>query len=389
MLSLKFFVVCLFSLNAQASWKLGEPRVWVSRGVRIDSIVPQASNNNVSIERFAGKLFLAWRSSKDHFASKDTVTYVVHSGDEGKTWKKDLGFSIGADVREALLKSFAGKLHLFYFEAGSEATSFDPKRVVHRVRLGEGVWSEPAAITGPGEVVWDIKEHAGNLYKLSYQGPHYSFSPPTLLVKFEQSLDGFAWTPVDGAKDSVVYRGGVSEVAIEFDEEGNLYGVGRNEDGDTTGFGTQLFTAKASQLSKWTHLKQSLPVRYDSPRMFRHQGRVYLLSRHASRPFDRGMDFLPFNVRRWLYLGLYSLNTIRTALFELNTKTLALERITDLPSAGDNSFPSVVAMEANRFLVANYSSPLVHADWSWIRGQKSDEGTQIYGIDLRWVMEPK
>ena len=384
---LRFLILTFFSLSVQASWKLGEPRVWVSRGVKIESIVPLASNNNVSIERFEGKLFLAWRSSKDHFASKDTVTHVVHSSDEGQTWKKELSFSIGADVREALLKSFAGKLHLFYFEAGSDATSFDPKRVVHRVRLSDGVWSEPVAIAGPGEVVWEIKEHGGKLYKLSYQGPHYSFSPPTLLVKFEQSLDGFTWTPVDGAKESVVYRGGVSEVAIEFDEGGNLFGVGRNEDGDATGFGTQLFTAKASQLSKWTHLKLSLPVSYDSPRMFAHQGRVYLLSRHASRPFNREMDFLPFNVKRWLYLGLYSLTTIRTALFELNIKTLALERVLDLPSAGDNAFPSVVAMEENRFLVANYSSPLAHSDWSWIRGQKSDVGTQIYGIDLRWVME--
>jgi hypothetical protein len=309
---------------------------------------------------------------------------VAYSVDEGRTWKKDLSFGIGADVREGLLKSIAGVLHLYYFEGGSRATAFDPKRVIHRMRLKGGEWSEPVQIAGPKEVVWEIKEYKGRMYKLSYQGPHYRFIPGILEVKFEESSDGSNWAPVDGARDSVVYLGGVSEVAIEFDDDGNLYGVGRNEDGDNSGWGTQIFTAKAGHLSEWSTLKRSLPERYDSPRMFKHHGEIFLVSRKASAPFDRGYRYLPFNVKRWLYLGLYSLGTIRTALFHLNTETLTPELITELPSAGDNAFPSITPTDENSFLLANYSSPLEHSDWSWIKGQKSSEGTQIYGLDLTW-----
>jgi hypothetical protein len=386
-----FLIILSFLLSntAFSYWKLENPSIWVRPGVKVGDILPEASNNNVSIERFDNKLFMVWRTSKDHFASKHTVTHVAYSTDEGKKWIKDLSFSINADVREGLLKTIDGKLHLYYFEGGAEATAFNPKQVSHRIRLGDGKWTDPVAIAGKEEVLWEIKEHKGKMYKVSYQGPHYQFTPGIINVKFEESIDGSNWRPVDGARDSIVYRGGVSEVAFEFDDEGNLYGIGRNEDGDKTGWGTQVFTAKANHLSEWSSLNKSLPIRYDSPRMFKHHGEIFVLSRKTTKPFDRGYDFLPFNVRRWLYLGLYSLQTIRSAMFHFDTKKLDLDLVLDLPSAGDNAFPSVVPTDTNSFLVANYTSPLEHTEWSWIRGQKSSEGTLIYGVPLIWKPEEK
>jgi hypothetical protein len=375
----------LISMNALASWRISDPQLWVGLNKDVGSITPQASNNNVSIELFDSKLFMVWRSSKDHFASANTVTYVAYSENHGATWTKDLEFSTGADVREGLLKVIGGKLHLYYFEGGTKSTKFDPKHVMHRVRDENGHWSEPVAISGPKEVLWELKENGDKVYKLSYQGPHYRFIPGILNVKFEETTDGETWAPADQAKDNVVYQGGVSEVAIEFDDEGNLWGVGRNEDGDSTGFGAQIFTAKKGHLSEWTSLKNSLKIRYDSPRMFKHHGEIYLLSRRAAKKFDKGLNFLPFNLKRWLYLGLYSLGKIRTALFHLNRETVEFEEVFDLPSAGDNAYPSVVRTGENQFLVANYSSKPIHQDWSWIHGQKSEEGTQIYGFDLEWI----
>ncbi len=387
MIRLLFILILLLGGKAYARWALGEPTIWVKGQEKVGGIIPLASNNNVSIESFENKIFMVWRSSKDHFASEHTWTHVVYSRDEGKTWIKDLSFSINVDVREGLLKTIAGKLHLYYFEGGSQAMAFDPKRVVHRIRMGEGKWSEPITLAGPSEVLWDIKEYKGKMYKISYEGPHYSIIPGVLKIKFEVSEDGTNWGPTDGAKNSVVYRGGVSEVSIEFDDEGNLFGVGRNEDGDKSGWGTQIFTARAGNLSKWTALKRSLPNRYDSPRMFKHHGELYLLSRKTSQNFDRGYRYLPFNFKRWLYLGLYSLQTIRSGLFRLDPKRLNIDLVLELPSAGDNAFPSVVQSTPNQFLIANYTSPLEHTDWSWIRGQKSAEGTQIYGIRLTWIPE--
>ena len=374
--------------TAHASWSVSTAKYWVEPGKQIGDVIPQASNNNVSIERHEGALFMVWRSSKDHFASNTTVTHVVYSLNEGETWVSDLNISIDGDVREGLLKSIDGVLHLYYFEGGTNPRKFEPRRVVHRYRLGPNKWSEPESISGAKEVLWDLKTYKDVTYKLSYQGPHYRFRPGDLYVKLETSTDGRRWEKLPQAKNSVVYTGGVSETAVEFDNRGNLWGVGRNEDGDTTGFGTQIFFAKAGELHSWWSLKKSLRERYDSPKMFRHNGEIYLLSRRCLGPkFNRGLNFLPFNVKRWLYLGLYSLQTMRTSLFRLNTNKLDLDWILDLPSTGDNAFPSIVQNSPNEFTVVNYSSPLQHTDWTWIRGQKSSEGTNLYSVKLNWTKD--
>ena len=37
----------------------------------------------------------------------------------------------------------------------------------------------------------------------------------------------------------------------------------------------------------------------------------------------------------------------------------------------------------------NYTSPVEHEDWTWIQGQLSPEGTQIYLAELQFVPEPE
>lgn len=120
-----YFISFLFLLSVQcfAKWEVGAPTVWVQKDKLVAGIKPEASNNNVSIEFFENKLFMVWRSSKDHFASEHTITNVAYSEDLGKTWKLDLQFAIKADVREGLLKKFNDKLHLYYFEGGSSSTA--------------------------------------------------------------------------------------------------------------------------------------------------------------------------------------------------------------------------------------------------------------------------
>ena len=392
------FFITLLITSAPANWTLSDARPLVVPGREIAGILPQNSNNNVSLERFQGSLYMVWRSSHDHFASKETTTHVVRSDDDGTTWSHELDVKIDGDVREAHLKEIAGRLHLFYFEGGTNPKKFEPHRIVHRVRDPSGEWSDPVGISGPQEVLWELKTFGTTTYKVSYRGPHYRFIPGNLYVKFEKTTDGETWTPVDGPSPvglepanpyaSDVYAGGVCEVGFEADDDGDLWGIGRNEDGDRTGFGTQIFHARAGHWNEWRSLTRSLPERYDSPTMFKHHGELYLVARHSlGHPFDRGMHWLPFNARRWLFLGLYSLTKIRTALFHLNRQTIDIEWLMDLPSAGDNAFPSVVREGENNFRIANYSSPLQHTDWKWIKGQKSPEGTFIYDVELRWNPE--
>lgn len=67
---------------------------------------------------------------------------------------------------------------------------------------------------------------------------------------FNKSTDGLNWEPVD-KNIPHVYTGGASEVGWQFDLEGNLYGVLRNEDGDKTGWGRKIAKADYNDLGNW------------------------------------------------------------------------------------------------------------------------------------------
>ncbi|MGE3675563.1 MAG: hypothetical protein AB7K71_38200, partial [Polyangiaceae bacterium] len=59
--------------------------------------------------------------------------------------------------------------------------------------------------------------------------------------------------------------------------------------------------------------------------------------------------------------------------------------IRDLPGAGDTAFASVRRIDAHHFLVANYTAPLDDPDQTWVKGQTSDRGTQVYFVDIRFL----
>ena len=110
----------------------------------------------------------------------------------------------------------------------------------------EDGWSEPEAFLPAESVMWDVKVRGDIAYMTTYDGAHYQEGD--VFVRFWQSDNARDWQLVDAVES--VYVGGVSEVAFEFDEEGNLWTVGRNEDGDSTGAGSQIcFASKSDSIS--------------------------------------------------------------------------------------------------------------------------------------------
>ncbi|MCC6747834.1 MAG: hypothetical protein IT371_09270 [Deltaproteobacteria bacterium] len=216
-------------------------------------------------------------------------------------------------------------------------------------------------------------------------GNHYGKGLAAIDVLFQTSRDGRTWEPVERERP-VVYHGGVSEAAIAFDGSGTLWVVTRNEDGDASGFGSHLCRAAPARLARWSCPTTADPERYDSPQLFEHEGEVYLLARRdVGGPFDQGRRELPLLDRRSRNIVQYSLRPKRTALYVLDRRAQKVVHLADLPSAGDTAYPAVVRSGPHRFLIANYSSPLADPERSWIRGQLSDEGTQIYLMELRFV----
>lgn len=377
-------------VDTSVSWKpvLGEPRFVVpSRGL---PVTPQlASNNNGDVVFHEGRLYFAWRTSLTHFASDQTRLHIMSSGDLGQTWTFEHTVFLQTDMREPLFLSMNGRLFFHFFEAGTDRFSFEPKHQWRTERLKDGTWTELEPFGPDGEITWTLKKRNGVAWRTSYEGNHYRLGQPSnIAASFTRSDDGVTWSPVSG--DGVVYRGGVSEVAFEFLTDGSLWAVTRNEDGDATGFGSHVCSASAGELGTWTCSPHSNPERYDSPKMFRHGDRLYLVARRdVGGPFDQGRSELSFADAQLQYLAAYSGRAKRTALYEVDTVQRQVVWLFDFPSAGDTAFPSIARLDAHRFLISNYTSPLDgDLDRSWWNGQNAPEGTKIYFVELTFEAQP-
>ncbi len=86
----------------------------------------QNSNNNLDVVRHGGKVYLAWRTGPDHYASDKTKLYVLSSSDE-KTWSFETEVSAGFDLREPRFLSLNGSLFLYLARLGNDPNRFEPK----------------------------------------------------------------------------------------------------------------------------------------------------------------------------------------------------------------------------------------------------------------------
>jgi hypothetical protein len=347
----------------------------------------QPSNNNLAIALHEDRLFFAWRTAPTHFASEKARLYVASSPDMGHSWTFETSVSIGKDLREPFLLSVGSRLFFYFAELGTSPYAFEPSRLWRMERLGPGRWSEKEPWGGAKEMAWEFKVRQGRAWVTSYRGKHYGVGDSPVDVLFRSSRDGIHWS-APGGSDGVVYRGGVSEAAFEFDETGRLWAITRNEDGDETGFGSLLATAPPGHPGEWLFPRRSDPHRYDSPRMFRHGHDIYVVARRdLGPPIGTRFALLPTTVRKLLLWPTYSLRPKRTTLYRLDPARRRLVALLDLPSAGDTAFPSVARIGPHSFLIANYTSPLDEAQATWFRGQVSDRGTRIYFVVLRF--EPR
>ena len=368
--------------------EVSEPR-WV---VPSDALPPEIetmdSNNNVAIALHEDRLFLAWRTAEYHFASRNAKIFIVSSTDMGESWDFEQEIALRTDLREPFLYVARDVLYLTFFEAGDLPVAFEPHVMWRTARQGLGEWTDLETWGEPGEIPWEIKERGGRVYLTSYLGDHYGTGESNVDVRFWVSDDGVSWAAID-ADDPTVYHGGCSEAGFEFDAEGALWAVLRNEDGDETGFGSLLCHAEPDALGQWDCPTESDPERYDSPRMFRHGDDLYLVARRdIDGPYDQGVEGVSYVELRGQYLADYSARPKRTAIYRIDRAAERVVHIVDLPSAGDTAFPSIRRLGPHQVLVANYTSPLDDPDISWVDGQASSEGTQIYLVTLTFVARP-
>jgi len=367
-------------------------------------VVSEHSNNCVGAIVFKDRLFMAWRSGPTHFASSQTKMFIVSSTDFGKTWEKEYELHTGKDLREPYFLEVNGELYFYNLQAGTDPIAFEADRMGVMKWLGTpGQWSKRGAWGQKDEVAWQYHAENGTAFTVSYSGSllaknHTDKIKGTVNLFFNFSSDGVTWNPLpDSTAEGVTYTGGINEIGWHFDLFGNVWGVGRNENGDESGWGSRMFRADATSPSNWewfsaptNHLANtSDPEIYESPRMLRHGNEIYLLARTDPKgPFWRRdsqiENDLPDILHHLVDLASYSLREHSTAIWRFDQEGRQLVKVLDLPGCGDNAFPSIVRTGPHKYIIFNYSSPGLDCDWSWIHGQISPSGTLIYMIDVEF-----
>ena len=353
--------------------KLSPPVLVVPSIALPAEITPQASNNNLDVVEHDGTLFFAFRSAPLHFASPETELHVV-SGVDATAFDHEATFRFDTDLREPRFLSWNGELFLYFAVLGTDPLDFEPQGMMVSRYEGRGHWSEPAWVYEEGFIPWRAKVIDGVPYLIGYVGGENIYDPEREPIRTHwlTTADGIEWTPVVAGKP-VILEGGGSEADFVILDDGTLVAVQRNEKGDDLGWGSKICRAEAGAWESWNCVGD--PRKFDSPLMFRHSGRIWLVARrnlNGSGNYDLGLRDLTDIEQTNRYLVDYSLHRKRCALWQVDPVKLTVDFVVDLPSRGDTCFPSMLPVGEDSVEVYNYTSPLDGPDPVWIQGQLGD-----------------
>lgn len=345
-----------------------------------DGVNVQDANNNLDIAWFRGRLFFAFRTAPDHFASHLVEMYIVSTADQ-KTWTLERKIYMEKDLREPRFLTIGDELYMYFAVLSDRRLTFVPLATMMTKYDGPCEWSEPEEVLEPGFIPWRGREIDGTSYVIGYLGGEDIYSMEGGLgVHLLKTEDGKTFSPAAG-DDGVVMVGGASETDFAVLDDGTLVAVARNEAGENGEWGSKICRAEAGAWEDWTCKYDK--KKYDSPLVFEHRNDVYLIGRRhvtESGNFDLELDDLSESDQLTKYQAQYWSAPKRCSLWKVDPTALNVELVLDLPSKGDTCFASVVPLNERQYLVYNYSSPPDGEDYDWIDGQLNP--TIIYRLTL-------
>ncbi|MDP6934334.1 MAG: hypothetical protein QGG40_15515 [Myxococcota bacterium] len=349
-----------------------------------DEVEVQTSNNNLDVVEHDGQVFFAFRTAPDHFASEQTRLHVV-SGTDQQTWNWQLTLHESTDLREPRFLSLGDRLLMYYAVLGTDPTDFEPQGTRVTV-LEDGTWSEPAWIFEDGFIPWRARVVDGVPMMIGYSGGEQIYDAsdelPRIEVRWLTTGDGLSWEGVVPDQE-VVHVGGGSETDFAFAPDGAVIAVMRNEAGDADGWGSKICRGEPGALADWTC--EHDPRRYDSPLVFAHDGRIWLIGRRnvtETGHYDLERRDLSHGQQTTAYSLDYWQQPKRCSVWEVDPVELEVSWVLDLPSRGDTCFPSILPAGSSSYEVYNYSSDPDGDDVSWLEGQVAE--TRIYRQELRF-----
>lgn len=339
------------------------------------------SHNNLDIIWHENRLFFAFRTAPNHFASDEAMIYVVSTPDQ-QTWTLEASYHLFSDLREPRFLVVDGKLFMYFAVLGYVAATFDPQYSMVTERTGPCEWTEAEQIFEPTFIPWRTHSYDGTAYLLGYVGGENIYGPDgePVRVQWLTTDDGRNFDPVVPGQPMVL-EGGSSETDFVFADDGAVIAVSRNELGDELGWGSKICRAEPGDFGNWSCVGD--PKKYDSPFMFKHGSDIYLVARRQvanDGDYDLMRRDLSPREQTSMYNRAYWLTPKRCSLWKVDPDALSVEHVLDLPSAGDTCFPSVVQLTADEYLIYNYTSPVDEPDTRWVDGQLNP--TSIYRVTL-------
>ncbi len=353
-----------------------------------DSIMVQNANNNLDVVWHNARLFLAWRSAPNHFASGQAVMHVASSDSAMREWLHEGSFNLGTDLREPQLLSTPNGLILYMAKLGTNPRAFEPQGSVFMRYRSPMEWSDPTPAFPDNFIPWRIEPTpSGGFEVLGYTGGEnvYETDGDPIRIMWLISNDGIEWQPhPDTGESGVVLEGGGSEPYLVQLDDGSIMAVVRNEGGDDSGFGSKICTASADALGDWQCTHD--PRKFDSPLLFRSAGHIWLIARrHLTETghYDLDRSDLPQASQYLLYQGEYWNAPKRCAIWSVNRDSKSVHWITDLPSRGDTCFPSIVSAPQNDgWWLFNYSNDPQGDDLNWNQGQLAPTAVFMHHVVL-------
>lgn len=333
----------------------------------------QHSNNNLDVVKYQGRYYLAFRTAPSHFASKKAVLYVVSSADL-ESWQYETEFALQRDVREPRFAVYHDTLNLYFFTGGTRPMRFEPNEVLLTRKAGTGNWSAQQSVNLDGFVPWRLRTRNDTLYLSAYYGRGLYKGTHHSNLRLFTSTNGTNWHTLSTEPQVDILN--AEEGEFIFDKKGNMYATVRLE-----GTGALVCKAPAGNLSQWQQRRTK--AKYDSALLFEHNDDVYLISRrNIDGDIDKVKNRKNDKQGRVRNLIRYSITRKVTALYKFDKDSLTVTPVIDFPSTGDNAYAGIEQIDANTYVVMNYSSDITRKKKNWIRGQLGK--TYIYWTMLRF-----
>jgi len=314
-------------------------------------------NSNTDLIFWNETFYLVHASSPYHMGTKESKLVVLKSKD-ARTWEHVRDLKVGGeDVRDPKFAVIHDRLFLYVLKN----LGFEPEPYcTAQTSTADGVnWSPLQDVEPQGWLFWRPKTRDSRIW---YVTAYWHEHGKSILLK---SNNGTQWEQV-----SQIHTGDRNdETAFEFLPDGDMVVTARLEGRRAWHQGSNdastLIAVSSPPYMKWSKTRSHL-TRLDGPALFSYKGQVYAVAR-----FD------PEGYSRWY--GMSSLlGRKRTAVYRVGRDRLV--RISDLPSAGDTSYPGVVMKDGDLFV--SYYTSTIRRDYSWLLGLVLKSDIQMARIGL-------